>query len=299
MNFKAQGIISAMVTPFTKGGTYVDFEKVGPIAQHLVKGGASGLFVCGTTGEGLLLSNDERKEVLKEVIIEVGKKTQIIAHTGTIETASTIELTRHAYEAGAKAAAIVTPFYYSYDNDALYKYFKDIAEAVPKFPILIYNIPGCAKNVMNAETMHRLGNDFENIVGCKDSSGNMIHLTRLIGNAPKGFQVINGADEFGYQAFLAGAAGAVSGTSNVVLKLYKAVWDLVQKGDLKKAWAAQVKLEEACRIFAYGGSIALFKEGMRLQGIDAGYVRAPMRELTKDEKKELKKNLIALGIIKK
>jgi dihydrodipicolinate synthase/N-acetylneuraminate lyase len=287
-----------MVTPFTKGGQYVDFEKIGPIAQYLVKGGAHGLFPCGTTGEGLLLSTEERKEVLKEVVLEVGKKAQIIAHTGAIETATTIELTRHAQEAGAHAAAIVAPFYYSYDNDALYKYFVDIAKAVPKFPILVYNIPGCAKNVLSADLIIRLGNEVENIVGCKDSSGNMIHLTRLLGNAPKGFQVINGADEYGFQAFVAGAPAAVSGTSNVVLKLYKSVWDHLQKKDLKKAWQAQVVLEEACRIFAYGGSIAMFKEGMRLQGIDAGYVRGPMRELTKEEKATVKKNLQKLGIIK-
>lgn len=297
MRFKAKGIISAMVTPFTKGGQYVDFEKVGPLAQHLVKGGASGLFVCGTTGEGLLLTNDERKEVLEEVIAEVGKQTQVIAHTGTIETATTIELNEHAQQAGAKAAAVVAPYYYSYDDEALYKYFADVAEATPKLPILLYNLPGCAKNVINADLMIRLGNDFENIVGAKDSSGNMIHLTRLIGNAPKGFQVINGADEYGFQAFVAGASGAVSGTSNVVLKLYKSVWDNYQKGNLKKAWKEQVKLEEACRIFAYGASVALFKEAMKMQGVDAGYVRPPMQELSKEKKAQLRKDMKQIGLV--
>jgi len=297
MRFKVQGIISAMVTPFTKGGTYVDYDKVGPLAEWLVNWGASGLFPCGTTGEGLLMSPDERKVVLEEIVQAVGKKTKVIAHTGALDTATTIELTQHAQACGAYGAGVVAPGFYGYDDASLERFYKTIANAVKGFPILLYNIPGCAKNVLTPELVLRLAESVENIVGIKDSSGNMANLTRMIGAAPKGFSVINGEDGYGYQALVAGAPAVVSGTSNVVLDLYKAVYDNVKKGNLKKAWQEQVRLERCTRIFQYGRMAAIFKQGLRLRGFDAGYVRPPQRELTPAEKKALAKGLKAEGLL--
>jgi len=297
MKFRPQGIISAMITPFTKGGEYVDFDKVGPLAEWLIARGAGGLFPCGTTGEGLLMSAEERKEVLEEVVTAAGKRTLVIAHTGAMDTATTIELTEHARACGASAAAIVAPGFYTYDDAALRRYYRTIAEAVKGFPVLMYNIPGCAKNALSAELILDLATTVENMAGIKDSSGSMTLLTQLLGNAPKGFNVINGADEYGYQAFLAGAPAVVSGTSNVVLELYKGVYDHVRAGNLKKAWEYQVRLEKATRIFEYGRNLAVFKEGLRLRGFEAGFVRPPQRELTAAEKTRLARDLEELGVI--
>jgi len=296
MSTKLHGIISAMVTPFTRGGEFVDFDKIGPIAAHLVKQGAGGLFVCGTTGEGMLLSSDERKEVLEEVIATVGKKTAVVAHTGALDTATSIELTLHAAEAGAQCAAVVAPGYYAYDDASLKTFYRDVAKAADGFPILLYNIPGCARNALSAELVLELA-EIDNIVGMKDSSGSMIYLTRIIGNAPRSFQVINGADEYGFQAFVSGTDAAVSGTSNVVVDIYNKVYQNVKKGNLKKAWAEQVKLEQACRIFEYGRMISIFKEGMRLKGVDAGFVRPPQRELSAAEKRNLAKAMESAGLL--
>jgi 4-hydroxy-tetrahydrodipicolinate synthase len=297
MRFKPQGIIAAMVTPFTKGGEYVDFEKAGALAQRLVDQGVHGLFPCGTTGEGLLLSAEERKELLEEIVQTVGKRTLVIAQTGCLDTATTIELTRHAQEAGANAAAIVAPGFFAYDDLALKAYYASIAKAVPDFPVLVYNIPACARNTLTPDFVLGLAESVENIVGIKDSSGNMAGLTQLLGSAPKGFHVINGADDYGYQAFLAGAPAAVSGMSNVVAEIYLAVYNNLQAGRLKQAWDAQVKLEKVCRTLFYGRNIALYKEAMRMRGFDAGAVRPPQRELTTLEKKALAKALEGIGIL--
>ncbi len=297
MAFKVEGIISAMVTPFTRGGTYVDFDKVGPLAKWLVGHGVHGLFVCGTTGEGPLLSAEERKEVLEEVLEAVGGKVHVIAHTGCLDTATTIELTCHARDCGATAAGVVTPSYFDYDDRSLTKFYKDVAGAAKDFPVLLYNIPSCAKNALSGDLVLSLGEEVDNIVGIKDSSGDMAFLTRLMGNAPKGFQVINGADDYGYQAFLAGALAAVSGMSNIAGRCYVALYNHLRKGNLKRAWNEQVRLEEICRVTKYGANLAVFKEGMRLQGFDPGYVRPPQRELTAAEKRQVKGQMERLKLL--
>lgn len=296
MKFKAEGIISAMVTPFTKGGEYVDFDKVGPVAEWLVKRGASGLFPCGTTGEGPLMTPEERKTVAEEVVQAVGKKAQVIIHTGVWDTATTIELTRHAQEIGAHGAGVVAPGYYGYDDAALEQYYRSIAKTVPGFPVLLYNIPGCAKNYLKPGLIAKLA-EVENIVGVKDSTCDMIQLTQLLSIVPKDFNVINGVDDYGYQAFMAGVKAAVSGTSNAVIDLYMGVYTNLKKGNLKQAWAWQVRQSEACRIFEYGRMSAMIKEGMRLRGFDAGYVRPPQRELTAAEKKALARRMEKAGLI--
>ncbi|MBI1320827.1 MAG: hypothetical protein GC168_18030 [Candidatus Hydrogenedens sp.] len=297
MRFKLNGIIPAMVTPFTKDGEQVDYAKVGPVVERLIGFGAKGLFVCGTTGEGFLLTPEEREGLLEEVIETAGKRVSIIAQTGAAEYWTTLQLTEHAAKAGASAAGIITPFFYRYDDEAIYNYYAKIATAMKGFPIVLYNLPGNAGNFLSPALTMRLANDFDNIVGVKDSSGDMSHLSMLLTRAPKGFQVCNGCDPFGFQSFVAGACGAVSGTANVCGDLYVKLFDLVQAGNLKAAWKAQMKLVELCDVLQYGRNLALFKEAMRLRGIDPGYVRPPMRELTKDEKKKLEAALRAANLL--
>lgn len=297
MRFKVEGIISAMVTPFTAGGEYVDYDKVGPIAEHLASRGAAGLFPCGTTGEGHLCTTEERKTILEEVLAAVSRKTKVIAHTGAMDTATTVELTLHAQKSGAAAAAVVAPCFYGYDDSALFTFYKTVADAASGFPILLYNIPSCAKNALSAELIGKLADACDNIVGIKDSSGSMPFITRLIGQSKNGFAVINGADEQGYQAILAGSKAVVSGSSNGYIDLYAEIYKQLQKGNLKKAWQAQVRLERACRLFIYGGGLAGLKEIMRHRTVDGGCVRPPQRELTPAEKKNIAKGLEEQGLI--
>ncbi|HDP34766.1 MAG TPA: dihydrodipicolinate synthase family protein [Candidatus Hydrogenedentes bacterium] len=294
---KIQGILAAMVTPFTKNGEYVDYDKIAPLANRLLQQGAHGLFPCGTTSEGMLMNPDERRDVAKEVMRSVPRNTAVIPHTGGFDTATTIELTRHARDIGATAAAIVAPFFYGYDDDALFQYYKMVARAVDGFPIMMYNIPQCARNVLHPELVLRIAESEENVVGIKDSAGVMTGLTRLLGNAPKGFHVICGTDDYGFQALLAGCPAVVSGLSNVVCEIYAAVYNNVRKGNLNKAWREQVRLEKAARIFKYGQNIAAFKEGLRLRGFDAGYVRPPQRNLTAAEKRALAAGMREIGIL--
>ncbi len=297
MKFHLEGVIPALLTPFTKGGKTVDYDRACALAERLAKQGVHGIFPCGTTGEGMLMTLAERKQLIEALVAAVGKRIKVIAHTGCLDTASTIELTRHAMETGAAAAGVVAPAFFTYDDASLVRHYAMVADAVKGFPVLLYNIPGCAKNVLSPALIFELAKRCANIVGMKDSSGDMSALTRVLGGMPKGFNVINGVDEYTYQALLSGANGSVSSTANVVPELFLGIFNSLRKGDRKKAWETQVKLSEACRLFQYGRMVAYYKEGMRLRGFDPGDVRAPQRELSAAEKKAFAKALQAAGIL--
>ena len=291
MKVKLEGIFPAMLTPFTKGGVHVDYEKACAFAEWLAKKGVHGLYVCGTTGEGMLLHPEERKILLEEIVSAVGKKLKVVAHTGCLDTATTIELTVHALDAGAVAAGVIAPGYYRYDDAALIAHYKMVARAVKGGPVLLYDLPAFTGNALSEELVLELANSVDNIVGMKESHRDIAAFSRLVDKAPPGFALINGADEYTYQVYLTGAHASVSGTANVVPELFVGIYTNVQKGNLKKARALQAKLSVACELFKYGRLLASYKEGLRVRGLDLGYVRPPQRELSAKEKRAFSKTL--------
>ncbi len=297
MQFKFEGVVPALLTPFTQGGKSVDYDRAAGFAEFLAKRGIHGLFVCGTTGEGPLMTLDERKRLLETVVKAVGRKVKVIAHTGCFDTLSTVELTRHAQEAGAHAAGVFAPGFFGYDDEALKRHFKAVANSAKKLPILLYNIPGCAKNALSANLIVDLANSVDNIVGMKDSSGSIQHFNNVLIHAPNGFVAINGVDEYSMQALVAGGSGIVASTANVLPELFLSIFNNVKTGNLKKAWASQAKLSQACGTFRYGAMVSRYKEGVRLRGFDPGFVRPPQRELTNAERRTLAKEMQETGLI--
>ncbi len=297
MSFHIEGVIPAILTPFTEGGRSVDYDKARALAVRLADQGVHGVFACGTTGEGILMTVEERKRLVEELVAEAGDRIKIVAHTGAFDTATTIDLTRHAQEAGAAAAGVVTPGFYTLDAESLKAHFRAVAAAVPGYPVLLYNIPGCAKNVLTPDLVLELARDVENIVGMKDSGGSMAALGAILAGKPEGFNVINGVDEYTYAALLSGANGSVSSTANVVPNLFLDIFNNVKKRNLEAAWAAQTMLTQACGLYHYGAMVAYYKEGLRLMGFDAGHVRPPQRPLREVEKQAFAKGLEAAGLI--
>lgn len=295
--FELEGVIPAMLTPFTKGGKTVDCERAVSLASRLAKQGVHGVFLCGTTGEGLLMTLEERKKLLEIILKSVGNQIKVIAHTGCLDLLSTCELTEHAASIGAYAAGVVAPGFYSYDENALWNYYKLIADSVPGFPILLYNLPSCAKNVLSPALVAKLANEIENIVGIKDSGGVLQAQHQMIIETREDFVVINGCDEFTFHAVMGGARGSVSSTANVIPEVFLSIFNAVKKGDFKKALQHQKLLTRATQVFHYGAMVAYYKEGLRLRGFEAGSVRPPQRELTTIEKKEFKRQLDELGLL--
>ena len=258
------------------------------------------MFPCGTTSEGLLLSPDERREVVEEVIRSVDKKTPVVVHTGAMDLATTIELTRHARDCGALAASIVTPWYYLYDDEALFQYYRTVARAVDKFPILLYNIPACGRNVLHPELVLRLAEAEENIVGIKDSSGDMTltsEFLRLTKTKEKDFKVFGGKDTLIYGALAHGADGAVATMANFCPELVVSIYEKYVAGDLKGSLEAQFRLNPVRLAMDRASFPVATKDMAKLLGLDVGEPFRPNLSSAGDVLEYMKKRMQQGGLL--
>ena len=171
---KLEGILPAIVTPFDKAGE-VDAPAMRKIIRHQLAAGCHGFYLTGGTGEGLLLTQKERQDLLETTMDEVNGKGLVIAHVGAFQTAETIALARHACKAGVDAIAALPPsYFYKPDVNGLIRYYTDLAQA-STVPVLVYNLPQRTGITMTQDTFERLLK-IDNIVGMKDSSGNVYAL---------------------------------------------------------------------------------------------------------------------------
>jgi len=295
MPYTPRGIYAAMVTPYTEGGSAVDLEKVPAIVKQLHAWGVHGLFIAGTTGEGLLMSADERMQLLETALAAKPDGMRAIGHVGAIETGTAVKLAKHAAGAGVEAVSAVVPPFYIYDDDSVYAYYAAVRDAANGVPVLAYNIPSCTQTPLSLAVVERMCADGV-VAGAKDSSGDMDYLQRMLRIGGDSFAVMNGADHYGLYAFLHGCPGAVSGMANVAGDVYAAVFELLQDRDHQGAVEAQERLSQACLFFEYGRLLSKVKEGMRARGVDGGCVRPPQRELTAMEAATVREGLKGLGL---
>ena len=134
-----KGIIPALITPFKEDGAIYE-TALRNLVDHLIESGVGGFYLTGSTGEGFLMTAEERKKVVEIVIEQTAKRVPIIVHVGTIDTKTAEDLAKHAYDSGANAISSVPPFYYRFEFNEIYNYYKDLASAAP-LPLVIYNIP--------------------------------------------------------------------------------------------------------------------------------------------------------------
>jgi dihydrodipicolinate synthase/N-acetylneuraminate lyase len=221
------------------------------------------------------------------VVEHVANRTPVIMHTGCISTAETIEMTRHAESVGATAASIITPYFFTFDDDSLFNHFVSVTSAVPDFPIFLYALPGNTKNDISPALLRRLVDVAPDIVGIKSSNVDLIRLQGYIEAGGEDFLVFCGVDGLMLPALAVGAKAQVSGNSNVFPETFRALYEAFVAGDLERARSWQQVINRIRAVFRDGITPAYFKTGLRLRGIPAGYVRPPMRELTPEESEEV------------
>jgi len=275
-----QGVIPPLLTPFSDSGKAVDEDALGAHVEWLIEKGIHGVMPGGTTSEGPLLTVPERKHVVEVVITTVRERVPVVAHVGTLVTDETIELARHAQSCGAQAVSVVAPYYYGLPANALVEHFCRVAAAVADMPVFLYNIPQCTGNDISQSVAEAVIERCPNVVGIKDSSGDLSAFSEFVSLRDAGFQAICGSDGLLLRALEAGASASVSGNSNVfpevVVSLFEAFW----RGDLEAARCQQELLDQIREAMHDGRSVSLMKRILESRGLRGGPVRPPLPEAT-------------------
>ena len=291
---QAEGIYAATVTPFNTD-LRVDFGALDELVDFLVAAKINGLYVCGTTGEFPLLSDDERRKVAERVVERTRGRVPVLVHVGHVRNDLAVSLARHAKDCGASGVSVAPPYYFAYSAEELYCYFHEVAEAVgPDFPVYVYNIPQRTTNVVSAELIRRLVETTPNVVGVKDSSGSLTHLLGLVeAGETTGLAVLQGSDEQLLPALVAGCAGSVSGNANVFPELFANLWREVKSGSLDSARRYQRLIGQVARAFGYG-NVPMIKAGLKVRGIGNGLCRPPFISISGKAFEELRETVGAL-----
>ncbi len=298
MPFKLYGVNPALITPFTRRGEKVDFEKVKVLLDYVVGSGVQGVVPCGSTGEFPYLTVDERKRVIEKVVELVKGNVQVIAGTGSANTSEALELTHFAMDVGADAAIICAPYYFKPSNRSMYDHFKSIASKID-IPIVLYNIPQLTGTYIDWRVVEDLV-EFENIIGLKDSSGNMSYIMTVLEKTMGRLSVVCGHDEIVFPALAAGGKGMILASANVIPDHWVKLYNLFKDGKFEEARKLQFKAQKLARIIVKSGAVGV-KEALKMMGLNMGKARKPLSmggELTYEDREELRLELEKLNKVK-
>ena len=287
-------VVTAMVTPFREDHA-VDLHGAQELAAWLVDNGSDAVVVAGSTGESPTLTFKEKSELFRAVGEAIRGRGKLICGTGTYSTAETLELTQAAEDADADGLLVVTPYYNKPPQRGLVAHFERIAEAT-ELPLILYNIPGRTATRIEHETLLRLAAK-PNIVAVKDSTGDFQAISRLIAEAPDGFEVYSGDDwaAFGYVCL--GAVGIVSVASHLVGGQIRQMIDLIQTGDIPAARKIHEELSPLFNaLFVTSNPIPL-KAALEMVGRSCGEPRLPLVPATNEERTRVRKALEAAGLL--
>ena len=304
--YKPYGIIPPIITPFDENGR-IDYPALAKMAVHLVENGVHGLFPFGTTGEFYAVSDEEYVKALETVRDAVagktnryGKPIQLIAGCSHITTREVVRLIKLVEGVGGyDAVSVLTPMFVSQTQDELYAYYKTIADSTT-MPVIMYNNLPKTNVTITPATAARLAKDCGNIIGVKDSTGDMTNTgeyLRLTMEERDHFNVMMGRDTLIYAALHYGCSGAVASCANVAPRVVADIYDKFMDGDWKGALEAQYRLAPLRIACGMGTFPEVIKEGLVLQGIPVGKCLEPIAELRPDEKEKLRQVLVDMNLI--
>ena len=282
---KFKGLFSALLTPFNEDGS-INFDSLEKLVEFNLQNGIDGFYVGGSTGEGLLLSPEERMQVFECVKKANKGRATLIAHVGTICTLDAIKMAKKAEELEYDAISAVAPYYYGFTLDAVLGYYNDIVNS-PSLPMIIYNFPNSGGFSLTKEIANKL---FENekFIGIKHTSGDMFTLNQFKTLARE-IVVYNGFDETLLAGLSMGADGAIGSTYNFMGKKFKKIMNCFNSGEIETAKALQNEANEIiCEMIKYGvfqSEKAILTE----MGIDMGQCRPPFLPISDECRASMKK----------
>lgn len=286
------GILTAMITPFTENG--VNLEEFGKMIEYQIEGGTDALVVLGTTGEPATMTEAEKEEAITYAVKKAAGRIKIIVGTGSNNTAKAVAASVRAEKLGADGVLAVTPYYNKCTQKGLLEYYRAICAAV-KIPVIAYNVPSrTAVNIL-PETAEKLA-CIPNMAGIKEASGNMAQVCETMRRIRGKMDLYSGEDFLNLPMLAIGGAGLISVTSNIAPALVKKMYTLVKQNKLDEANAVQdflLPLEDAC--FLEVNPIPI-KAAYNMLGFDAGVPRAPLTELEEANKAKLYEEMKKAGL---
>jgi 4-hydroxy-tetrahydrodipicolinate synthase len=287
-----RGIIPALVTPFDTDEA-LDLDALERVVDRVLSAGVHGLFVAGSQGEFWALSADEHREVISSVVKAAAGSVPVFAGASAITTRDAVALARAAESAGADAVTVLPPFFVKPSERELEHHFESIAAAVD-LPLILYNQPQRTGLHLSTRLVAKLALR-PHFVAVKDSSADLNQTIDYIGSAPKHFSVLIGNDAQIAYGLLAGAAGAIASTANVVPELCVAIYDAISEGAIERARALQARLARLRGAFELGTFPVVVKEALALAGEPVGSCRGPVGPLSAEARELLRQTLVEVG----
>lgn len=287
-------VLTAMVTPFDKDMA-VNYDLARKLARHLAESGSDGLVVAGTTGESPTLSKEEKIELFRVIVEEVGGQAIVLAGTGSYDTAGSAALTQAAEKVGVDGVMLVAPYYNKPSQEGLYQHFKTIAKST-NLPVLLYNIPGRTGVNMLPATVARLA-EIDNIVAIKEAAGSMDQVSELRRLLPDHFAIYSGDDSLTLPMLSLGARGVVSVAAHVVGPRIKEMVNAFMAGNVTLATQIHLQLYPIFKGLFITTNPVPVKAALNMLGQQVGPPRLPLVEATPAEKESIKKVLSELKLL--
>ena len=288
-----EGCLTAIVTPF-KGGK-VDFDGLAKLVDWQIEQGVDGIVAVGTTGESATLDVPEHVAVISAAVKAAKGRVPVVAGAGGNATSEALELTRASEDAGADALLHVTPYYNRPSQEGLFRHFEAIAKST-KLPIILYNVPSRTACDLLTDTVVRLA-DFDNIIGIKDATGNLVRGSELIAKVGDKIAVLSGDDGTAFPLYACGARGVISVVSNVAPRAMSDMWDAVKAGDWARAKQRHFELRALNQMLFFVPSPAPAKAALSILGRCSTDVRLPLVPASAALVEQLRTEMHAQGML--
>ena len=266
----AGGVSPAMVTPLASDGQTVNLPAVDQLIEFLIAAGVNGLFVGGTTGEGILLSLEQRQALHERAMAAIAGRVPALLHVGANNTADSVVLVRHASSLDADAIVAVTPTFYPMHDAALCAYYADLAAAAPDTPLLAYDIPHMAVNGISPALLADLAAKLPTFAGIKTSNGDAQVVRQIIDVSATGQLVLAGNERIALGSLSLGASGLISGLSTAVPEPFVRLTDAFFKGNIALAQKEQRRINDFLDLIPPGARIGALKSLLQQRGIEVG-----------------------------
>lgn len=291
---KFRGVYPALITPFHPSNT-VNEKVLRAMVDHHLASGLRGFFVCGSTGEGLVMRIEERKRVAEVVVEQNNERGLCIVHVGHPSSDVAAELARHAESIGADAVSSVPPIYYRVGFEGMLLHYRTIAKAT-RLPLIAYNIPATTGVSVTEKEMRELFK-IENMIGMKFTDPDYYVMRNIIESVDGDCIILSGADQLFLPALTMGAGGSIGSTQNLMPRHFVAIYEAFLRGDLEEAQRLQYEANRVIRVLLSFGSVSAWKAVLTAQGFDGGPCRAPLTTLSEEDRKAVLKALEGMGVV--